>query len=97
MLKLASGVKSWFQGKLRKKIALSSSFPYFYLNKRTYNLDLFFAKGLRDFILEAEALVGGQPLTLSNPHICSYSRSQEPTPGCVSTAEDMNSMAFLEH
>jgi len=69
MPELPSGVKSWFQGKLREKIALSSSFPYFYLNKRTYKLNLFSGKGPRDFILEAEALFEGGPLILSNLHI----------------------------
>ena len=58
MLELAPGVKSWFQRKLRKKkIAINSFSPYFYLNERTYRLNLFSGKGPRDALLEAGALL----------------------------------------
>lgn len=59
MLELAPGVKSWFQRKLRekKKIAINSFSPYFYLNERTYRLNLFSGKAPRDALLEAGALL----------------------------------------
>lgn len=57
MLELAPGVKSWFQRKLRVLIAINSFSPYFYLNERTYRLNLFSGKAPRDALLEAGALL----------------------------------------